>query len=65
MVTSEPVPEVVGITKMVLTVLADYAHLNISVTHHHLQSPKMLVAFEVSITEPPPTAIIASQLLSR
>ena len=40
MVTSEPVPEVVGITKMVLKLSADCVHRNISAGHRHLQTLK-------------------------
>ncbi len=50
---------------MVLMVLVGYVHQNIEEDHLHLLILKMLVALEVSITEPPPTAIIASHLFVR
>ena len=65
MVTSEPVPEVVGITKNGLSGFGKLCAPEYFKRSSPPSDTKILVAFAVSITEPPPTAKIASQPLSR
>ena len=65
MVTSDPVPDVVGITKKGLSGLGRLCAPEYLSKSSPPSDTKILVAFEVSITDPPPTAIIASHWCSR
>src|SRR5690606_39891106 len=61
MVTSEPVPDVVGITKNGFSGLGRLCAPEYFSRSSPPSETRILVALEVSMTEPPPTAMIASQ----